>query len=428
MTVYDQWHKSHPRDGDEPCEHRTRSGPLYPTAIHGKGRRYQVRWRDDKGEQQKRSFTKKLGVDPETCADAFDADVHSRLNSGTYVDPAAGKITLSAYAKQWRAGLTSDPTTLAGIDSKLRVHIHGKPIGDLPMKALSRRPSLVQQWIAGMTADGMEPSSIKVISGLLSSIFFAAIDDEVVAKNPLKAQSVRPPNPVKRHVVPWTLPELEAGMAAMSERYRAMVYMCAGCGHRQGEAFAVAEDDLDEVKQVIRVRRQVRIVGGKLCFYLPKRGKERTVPYPPTVAGQLREHMELFPPAEVTLPWRTPGGKPHTAKLLFVTPGGGALNKDVFNVKEWRPARAAAGVPQTRANGMHVTRHTFASACLAAGVDILTLAAYLGHEDAGFTLKTYTHLMPSAADRARAAMEAFFTTNISKGSALYVPAEWTKSE
>jgi integrase len=42
------------------------------------------------------------------------------------------------------------------------------------------------------------------------------------------------------------------------------------------------------------------------------------------------------------------------------------------------------------------------------GVSIKALAEYLGHADPGFTLRTYTHLMPSSEDRARAAVDRAF--------------------
>jgi hypothetical protein len=41
-------------------------------------------------------------------------------------------------------------------------------------------------------------------------------------------------------------------------------------------------------------------------------------------------------------------------------------------------------------------------------VDIRALSEYLGHHDPGFTLRTYTHLMPSAPDRMRAAVDSAF--------------------
>jgi hypothetical protein len=67
-------------------------------------------------------------------------------------------------------------------------------------------------------------------------------------------------------------------------------------------------------------------------------------------------------------------------------------------------------------------RHTAASAWLAAGVDVRTVAEYLGHSDPGFTLRTYVHLMPGAADRARLAMDAFFQGTATTASALEVPS------
>lgn len=47
----------------------------------------------------------------------------------------------------------------------------------------------------------------------------------------------------------------------------------------------------------------------------------------------------------------------------------------------------------------------YASALLAHGVSIEELADYLGHADPGFTLRTYTHLVPSNHERARLAID-----------------------
>ena len=42
------------------------------------------------------------------------------------------------------------------------------------------------------------------------------------------------------------------------------------------------------------------------------------------------------------------------------------------------------------------------------GVSVKELAEFLGHEDPGFTLRTYTHLMPSSHQRARLAVDGVF--------------------
>lgn len=56
----------------------------------------------------------------------------------------------------------------------------------------------------------------------------------------------------------------------------------------------------------------------------------------------------------------------------------------------------AADVATMRDNGMHALRHFYASVLLDAGENIKALSEYLGHHDPGFTLRTYTHLMPAS--------------------------------
>jgi integrase len=62
-----------------------------------------------------------------------------------------------------------------------------------------------------------------------------------------------------------------------------------------------------------------------------------------------------------------------------------------------------------RADGMHALRHFYASVLFSQGVSIKELAAYIGHNDPGFTLRTYTHLVPSSFERARTAVDAVFS-------------------
>ena len=63
---------------------------------------------------------------------------------------------------------------------------------------------------------------------------------------------------------------------------------------------------------------------------------------------------------------------------------------------------------QAHAGGMHALRHFCASTLLTRGVSIKELAEYLDHSDPGFTLWTYTHLVPSSYERARQAIDGVF--------------------
>jgi integrase len=278
----------------------------------------------------------------------------------------------------------------------------------------------VQQWIKGMEAT-LAASTIKVVAGWASSVFNAAVDDGIVVRNPFAAKSVRRPKVARRKVVPWDLPTVNAVADALGERCATMVYVGAGCAHRQGELFGIALDDVDFLGRIIHVERRVREVNGQLVYSLPKGGKQRSVTLPESVGLRLSAHIAEQGTTAVTLPWGTPEGEPATAELLFTAPGGRPWRRNAFG-RLWVTARTESGMTNTRDNGMHVLRHTAASAWLAHGVDINTVAEYLGHTDPGFTLRTYTHLMPDAADRARKAMDAFFRGEISQPSALDVPS------
>lgn len=58
---------------------------------------------------------------------------------------------------------------------------------------------------------------------------------------------------------------------------------------------------------------------------------------------------------------------------------------------------------------MHALRHAYASVLLDAGESIKALSEFLGHSDPGFTLRTYTHLLPSSETRTRKAIDDAFT-------------------
>ena len=57
----------------------------------------------------------------------------------------------------------------------------------------------------------------------------------------------------------------------------------------------------------------------------------------------------------------------------------------------------------------HDLRHTFATMALQNGVDVKTVSAMLGHYDAGFTLRTYTHATRQMHEQAAEKMGRFMT-------------------
>lgn len=240
----------------------------------------------------------------------------------------------------------------------------------------------------------------------VSAIFTAAVDDKLIDGNPCQAKSVTRPKPTVRKIVPWSRSTVRKVRFALPEQLKIIVPIGAGAGLRQGEVFGLAVDAIDRDEMMLRVVRQVREVRSVLTFALPKRGKTRDVPLSAGLLRLLDDHMEQFPPVPVTLPWAEPDGEPVTVNLLLTTAAGRPLDRRKFGRKVWHPACKAAGIAAPgREDGMHALRHHYASVLLDAGESIKALSEYLGHTDPGFTLRTYTHLMPSSAERTRKAID-----------------------
>ncbi|MFJ6168395.1 tyrosine-type recombinase/integrase [Micromonospora orduensis] len=259
-----------------------------------------------------------------------------------------------------------------------------------------------------MQEKGLSAGYRRVLFSDVSMILNAAVDDKKIVTNPFAAKSIQRPRHVPTKVQPWSVERLTAFRTKLPARYRVAIDLGAGCGLRQGEIFAVSPDDLDVNRPTIRVVRQIKLVRGALIFAPPKGGKTREVPLPASVARRLGDHAKQYAPVEVTLPWGTLTGEPTTVTLYLTTADGLPLSRSKFNPAVWRPAIRATGIPDDRHNGMHVLRHTYASVLLDAGESIKALSTYLGHADPGFTLRTYTHLLPTSEDRTRRAIDTAF--------------------
>src|SRR5690606_1520476 len=161
-----------------------------------------------------------------------------------------------------------------------------------------------------------------------------------------------------------------------------------------------------------------KIVGNRRVFALPKGGKTRHVPLAPSVRDELAAYLAKYPAREVTLPWAEPDGDDHTVSLLVTNESGRALHSRTVTAAVWYPALDAVGIPRDRKNGAHALRHYYASVLLDAGESIKALSEYLGHADPGFTLRTYTHLMPSSEERTRKAIDDAFAGLVTEGHDL----------
>lgn len=372
-----------------------------PKPECGQGMRYRVRYLAPDGKEKSQSFPDKKKRD----AQAFLANVQADILKGTYVDPDAGRTTFKQYADDWLAAATTDVLTRDRIEYELRLHVY-PPLGDKPVASI--QPATIRGSARGLQEKGLSAGYRRVLFSDVSMILNAAMDDKKIVSNPFSAKSIQRPRNVPTKLQPWSVDRLTAFRAKLPDRYRVTVDLGSGCGLRQGEIFGVSPDDLDATRPTLRVVRQVKLVRGSLIFAPPKGGKTREVPLPASVARRLSDHAKQYAPVEVTLPWGTLTGDPTTVRLYLTTADGLPLSRSKFNPGVWKPAIRATDIPDDRRNGMRVLRHTYASVLLDAGESIKALSTYLGHADPGFTLRTYTHLLPTSEDRTRRAIDAAF--------------------
>lgn len=78
-------------------------------------------------------------------------------------------------------------------------------------------------------------------------------------------------------------------------------------------------------------------------------------------------------------------------------------------------------VPGTAAYKVHDLRHFLASGLIAAGCDVVTVQRALGHASAQTTLRTYSHLWPTAEDKTRAAAAGIMAAS------LTTPADFSRT-
>lgn len=372
------------------------------TSLHGSGLRYKVRYIDPDGVERSKSFPDRQ----KKKADDFLIEMESDKREGKYIDPNAGKILFRVQAENWLKGYSADAATRQTIESRLRSQLYPY-FGKRSLVSIS--PQVVRDWLGEMNEKGLGPTYQAVLFETLSSILNSAIDDKRIPRNPCKVKSIKRPQRASRKVVPWAESRARSLQLALPPRFQVATALGVGCGMRQGEILAFSPDDIDRENMMINVGRQVRVINRTLVFSLPKRNKERQVPVSSGVLEQLDDHLEMFEAVPVSLPWDQPNGQLVTVNLLVTKEDGKPYSGDLFNKVVWTPAFKRAGLTYTnRQDGMHAMRHLYASILLARGVSVKELADFLGHEDPGFTLRTYTHLMPSSHQRARLAVDGVF--------------------
>lgn len=255
----------------------------------------------------------------------------------------------------------------------------------------------------------LAPSTLQRAVSLLRSVYAAAVMDRLVASSPPTRLTL--PTARRERVVPLTVEQVQALPDAMPARNRAMVITQAGLGLRIGELLALRAQDVNFLGRTVRIEEQIA-PGARVRADVKTPTSRRTIPLPQVVAEALAEHMGAFPPAadgslfttqRATVYWHR-----HYGTEIFRA-AVGRVNAAAAEREAARKAGRPAGPPLPvlpENTTSHDLRHHYASVLLFAGESVVAVAERLGHENAALVLAVYGHIMPTADETTRRAVDS----------------------
>ncbi len=307
-------------------------------------------------------------------AEAWLGREHGLIAGETWIAPsrraaiAAAPRTFGDYAEAWWADRDIKPRTRAHYRTLLDQRIL-PPLGPVTMRDVT--PLTVRAWYSTLPKD--RPTTRAHAYSLVRAIFATAVGDEVVTANPCHIRGAGSAKRARK-IKPASLPELEALVVAMPEKYRVAVLISAWCGLRFGELTELRRRDVDVRAGVIHVRRAVAWVDSKPVIGKPKSDAGvRDVAIPPHLLPAIKAHIKDH------AQWGADG-------LLFPSPKGMHLTTSTLYASFW-PARKKAGREDLSWHGL---RHTGATLAAATGASLAELMARLGHSTPGAAM-VYQH-------------------------------------
>ncbi|MCB0927099.1 MAG: site-specific integrase [Mycobacterium sp.] len=167
-----------------------------------------------------------------------------------------------------------------------------------------------------------------------------------------------------------------------------IAWLLAIYGLRRGEIAALLWGDVDlEAKTIAITTSRVPVAGGSETGATKTRTSTRTLPMPDDLTAALKRAKKRQAEAKLALGSKWAGVKDPAKGHVVVDAFGRTPHPDTLT-HAWRDALETAGLPHVR---LHDARHSCATLMHMRGVPVVVIAAWLGHQDAGFTLRTYAH-------------------------------------
>ncbi len=275
------------------------------------------------------------------------------------------------------------PTTHAGYNAAMNRAV--KAFGECKISEIS--PQSVDAQIKYVASLGRARKTVANDLLVMRLIFDHAILRGYITFNPCSA--VR---------VPYTLPKSEREELTVEEQQRVIAskdfepfgllgFFLMLTGLRLGEALALEYGDIDFEKGKISISKTLYWDGNR-----PKI-KDR-----PKTVSSVRE-AELLPQLAAELK------KAKLRGVIFGVNGEYLSHRQYIN--RWNAYQKHTGITKTA----HCFRHTYATMCYDAGVDVKEAQRLLGHAQASTTMNIYTHITQSRISSASEKLQAYLLKN-----------------
>ncbi len=316
--------------------------------------------------------------------------------TGTYLDPAAGRITLTQWVTIWEQTHVAGPARMAAYRSHLRNHI-------LPAFGHRQLTQINRHQIKVFVKDlkpRLADSSITSIIALLSMLLREAVADRRIGHNPchnIRITTTRAPE--RPTATPAQINQITGRIPRFDEHV--LVITAAYTGMRWGELTGLARANTHLGDGLLRIHPDIGAlheIAGKLVLGPPKTADSaRDVHLPPFLVDLLGQVLDG-----------------HDHEHVFAGAHGGYLRRSNFNRRTWTPAAGGdpeRGVPPVIA-GMHFhdLRHTHKTWLIEDDIPEIAQAKRLGHRLPGIR-GVYSHVTPAMQHRITNALQTRWNTH-----------------
>lgn len=263
-------------------------------------------------------------------------------------------------------------------------------IGDLPANRIER--SDVVSYVSDLREDGYAAKTIAQTLGAIHCALQYAVERGLAERN--AAANVKPPKqdpPKPRSLTEDEKFRLLALCDSMEGFLPVAIRLALSTGMRRGEMCALRWSDVDLESGHLRVRHSLgKVKRGAWALKSPKsKASARRLPIEPGLLSQLRKREEAQ-----RRRCEEAGAEFDEGIFVLGDFDGEWLDPDTLH-RRFAELAKAFSIAKGECR-LHWLRHTFATSMIAKGVDVRTVAAWLGHSDPGFTLRTYVDLDEAA--------------------------------